>query len=283
MIRPYSPTDLEAIVDMVHEDDRMPADDIKERVEKWTTLVWDDGGVVKGAASYQKVKDGEFSIRVFADPGCRHKGIGSELLNASLAGVKEMHEPGRVTVKYRLDRGESQRFFRNRGFAYWYSMDYLAYEGPAVSLPDLPSGVEIAFYEDRHYEEFFRVMAETFLPQRRFFDFRPHDVREFHKSEDDRKRVLANKNNMLVLLEHGRLVGISELEGNFIDTVGIDLAAKGRGYGRALMLGAMNLLRARGHEVIETSVVLGNVPAWRLYNTLGFKRVQADEWACMWI
>lgn len=283
MIRPYSPSDLEPVTKIVREDNVMFYGDIKERLENWTTLVWDDDGTVKGAACYKREKAGEFNIRMYVGPGYRRQGIGTELLNASLAGIKDMHEPGRITVRYRIDQGESQRFFRNRGFAFWYSMDILQYDGPELPEPSLPPGVEIGFYEDRHYEEFFRVMAETFLPQRRFFDFRPHDVREFRKSEGDRERILANKDNMLVLLEHGKLVGVLEFEGNFIDTVGVDPAAKGRGYGRALMRRAMNLLRERGHQVVDTSVVLGNMPAWRLYNSLGFKRVQADEWACMWI
>jgi len=275
MIRPYSPSDLEPVTKIVREDNVMFYGDIKERLENWTTLVWDDDGTVKGAACYKREKAGEFNIRMYVGPGYRRQGIGTELLNASLAGIKDMHEPGRITVRYRIDQGESQRFFRNRGFAFWYSMDILQYDGPELPEPSLPPGVEIGFYEDRHYEEF--------LPQRRFFDFRPHDVREFRKSEGDRERILANKDNMLVLLEHGKLVGVLEFEGNFIDTVGVDPAAKGRGYGRALMRRAMNLLRERGHQVVDTSVVLGNMPAWRLYNSLGFKRVQADEWACMWI
>ncbi|MEX0974885.1 MAG: hypothetical protein WD024_06050 [Bacillota bacterium] len=44
-----------------------------------------------------------------------------------------------------------------------------------------------------------------------------------------------------------------------------------------------DVLRARGHAVVETSVVLGNIAAWRLYDVLGFKRMQADEWACKWM
>ena len=148
-------------------------------------------------------------------------------------------------------------------------MDWLRYDGTDLPEPQLPPGVEIRPYEDEYYEEFFRVLAEAFLPQRRFFDFRPHDVRQLHTADGDREQVLANKENLFVLLDHGRLVGIGELEGNPIDSVGVDARAKGRGCGRALMQYGINVLRGRGHRVVETSVVLGNIPAWRLYNTVG--------------
>ena len=185
--------------------------------------------------------------------------------------------------KYRIDRGESQRFFRDRGFAYWYSMDHLLYDGPKMPESCLAAGVEIRPYEDEHFEEFVRAMADAFIPQRRFFDFRPHDVRELYEREDGRGRTLQSRDDKFVLLDNGKLAAIVELEGNFIDTVGVDLAARGKGYGKALMQFSVNLLRDRGHKNVETSVVLGNVPAWRLYNVLGFRRVQADEWACKWI
>lgn len=283
MIRSYIQEDLDGIVNIIRKADRMPAPAVSERLEKWTSLVWVDSATPKGVVCYEKEEDGEFNIVTYVDPDWRHRGIGSRLLDAALAAVKAMNERGRITTRYRIDLDDSQRFYRNRGFVYWYSMDYLMYDGPAMPKPNLPPGVEIRPYADEHYEGFFRVMAETFIPQRRFYDFRPHDIREFRTAEDDREKVLTNKDNMFVLLEDGKLRGVLELDDNFIDSVGVDQAAKGRGYGKALMQYAVNVLRARGHQIVETSVVLGNIPAWRLYNTLGFRRVQVDEWACMWV
>jgi ribosomal protein S18 acetylase RimI-like enzyme len=186
-------------------------------------------------------------------------------------------------VRYTQDDGGARAFYQKRGFVYWYGMDMLTYDGPRMREPVLPAGVEIRAYEDRDYDDFFRIMGESFLPQRRFHDFRPHDVREFHRTPEHRKEVLKNMDNMFVLLVDGKVAAISELEGNFIDTLGVDFRSRGRGFGKALMQHCINVLLDRGFPTADTSVLLGNLAAWRLYNILGFRRTHVREWACRWV
>lgn len=282
VIRTYEPGDLPTIVKMVTGDDRVSPDLIQERMEKWLSLVWDDGSTVRGVACYNREAPREFNVRIYVDPAFRRTGIGGALYTAAMPLIEALGH-GRVTARYRADSGDGRGFFLRRGFTYWYSMDMLRYDGPRMPVAYPTADTEIHQYEDRYFDEFMRIMAESFLPQRRFFDFRPHDVREIHGGGDGRKRVLENRDNMFVALEGGKLVAIAELEGGFIDTLGVDAHARGRGFGRALMQHCVNVLLGRDVRGVETSVVLGNMPAWRLYNTLGFRRVQIDEWACLFI
>ncbi len=284
MIRQYATSDFERIVSIARETElAFKPGEIKERLEKWTSLVWDDSGTVEGVACWQKENDREFNLNIFVEPASRRQGIGSGLFDRSIEGIRSHGERGRITIRYRLDSGDSQRFFRNRDFVNWYSVDDLMYDGSRMPEPLLPPGAEIRSYEDRDFEEFISVMGDAFIPLRRFFDFRPHDVRELHKDASARERLLANKSDRFALLYEGAIMAMAEIKGNFIDTLGVTPAGRGRGFGKALMHHCMNVLRNRGFRVIETSVILGNIPAWRLYSTLGFRRIQITEWACRWI
>lgn len=284
MIRPCNPSDFGAIVSMVAKGDHMTSSLIEERLKgKWTALVCEKKGAIAGIVAYMKEEDGEFNLLVYVEPSQRGSGIGDVLFSAGLNGIATFGESGRITTKYRTDMGNSQGFFRNRGFIYWYSMDSLMYDGPKQPDPTLPAGCEIIAYEDRFYDDFVRIMADSFFPQRRFFDFRPHDVRKLHAEPEDRDDLLKNRDNMLVLLQRGKVSAIAELENNFVGTIGVDPASQGRGFGRALMQQCINTVLDRRYRTVETSVVLGNLTAWRLYNVLGFRRTQTDEWACRWM
>ena len=83
----YTAKDVNAIVAMVKKGDNMPAQGIQERLEKWTTLVWEDAGTVKGVAGYQKEGEGEFNVKVYVDPSFRQAGIGSNLCSAALTAL----------------------------------------------------------------------------------------------------------------------------------------------------------------------------------------------------
>lgn len=66
-------------------------------------------------------------------------------------------------------------------------------------------------------------------------------------------------------------VGTRTLE---VTTMGVVLSARGKGYGRQLMLKAESEARERGIEVIELSVAGNNRRAREIYNDLGYETVR---------
>jgi ribosomal protein S18 acetylase RimI-like enzyme len=62
----------------------------------------------------------------------------------------------------------------------------------------------------------------------------------------------------------------------WVFNIEVDVDSRGRGYGRAMMLAAEELLRERGLTRLALNVFGGNAAAIRLYESLGF-RVTAQQ------
>jgi hypothetical protein len=75
MIRCYKQEDLEGFVSIIGKADRMSPSATQDRLEKWTSLVWEESATVKGVVCYEKEDDGEFNILTYVDPDSRHRGI----------------------------------------------------------------------------------------------------------------------------------------------------------------------------------------------------------------
>ncbi|NHJ12539.1 MAG: GNAT family N-acetyltransferase [Candidatus Thorarchaeota archaeon] len=67
-----------------------------------------------------------------------------------------------------------------------------------------------------------------------------------------------------------------------ISNIGVSPDARGRGYGRQVMLFAMEFLRKHNVKTAQVRVSLTNKPAIRLYESLGFKEIQQDTALIWW-
>lgn len=99
---------------MVQRRTKMKASDIQERLESWTSLVWEDGSIARGVACFAKESDREFDLRMFVEPDSRGSGIGEALYEAAMTGISAFGR-GRLTVGYRVDGETAPLFFRKRG------------------------------------------------------------------------------------------------------------------------------------------------------------------------
>ncbi len=67
-----------------------------------------------------------------------------------------------------------------------------------------------------------------------------------------------------------------------IGLIGVSESARGRGLGAALMEQALNWFGARGASVARVATQAANLPAARLYTSLGFRPVNASVWFHRW-
>lgn len=88
--------------------------------------------------------------------------------------------------------------------------------------------------------------------------------------------TLARKQPAYVLMDHGVAVGLAALtirpkKGKFdITFLQVDRRYQGRGYGRILLTRAMEILKEKGAKTLEIGVNRFNIPAQRLYRSVGF-------------
>ena len=284
-VRDYQEEDQRAMVDMLAADDATLLQGIERAFEVYRFLVADEGGTVKGFAATHEENPGDWDLRVYAHPAHRRRGIGRLLYEAAMTSMRGSGagEGRLVTVRYRADQGEGRDFFARRGFAVWYAMDELVYEGPRMPEPT-PGRLEIRPYDDRCFEGYMRMVGDAFEPTRRLKDFRPHNV--FEKSNTpQRRRELEEKHAGDIFLGFDvqpsgdeELVGAADVERDFIDEVAVSPAHQGKGYGKALTMHCVNLLIDRGLTP-RTSVLVDNEPARSMYYRLGFRLLQTNEWA----
>lgn len=101
-----------------------------------------------------------------------------------------------------------------------------------------------------------------------------HDVL-FPGTHTTGEALVRSDDVRLVLSEHGALAGYVAAEvhtdgSGYIDFLGVDPAARGRGIGRRLVEGAVDALLARGVTSVNLTVRESNGAARALYDSLGF-------------
>ncbi len=72
--------------------------------------------------------------------------------------------------------------------------------------------------------------------------------------------------------------GKSEGKTGIIWMIGVDPAARGGGFGRAMLDESVAYLRGKGARAVELTVYQDNTPALALYRSAGFRPVQEIIW-----
>ncbi len=277
MIRPFEPDDLEAIVSLVAAGTHMPADEIRSLVTERRTSVYVKDGAIQGVLCTTQFDDG-WGLRLFVGPRWRGAGIGRELYDYALPQFDAAAGPDRVNTSYRVDDGTGRSFFARRGFVPWYGMTHLSYQGPRQHVPDLT----IRGYGDDLFSTYIRVLGKSFTKMRADHGFEPYDVEDMHRTEETRTEFARRAGDLfLAFNSSGEAVACADVQGDYIDTVGVLPEHQGRGYGRAMTQFAMNLVLDRGYPAVRTSVVTDNTPAHTLYLSLGFRQTEAYELATL--
>lgn len=276
MIRPYQPADLEAIVSLVGEGTHMPADEVRTLVTERKTSVYVEAGAIRGIVSTTTFEDAH-GLRLYVGPRWRGSGIGGALYDF-VRPEFDAAGPYQVNTTYRADDAHGRGFFERRGFTSWYGMTHLSYQGPRQ--PE--SEVTIRPYEDSLFYTYIRVLGKSFAKMRADHGFEPYDVEDMHDTEETRAEFARRAGDLFLAFNgDGEAVGCADIQGDYIDIIGVLPGHQGRGYGRALTRFAMNVALDRAYPAVRTSVVTDNNPAHTLYLSLGFRETEAYEMATL--
>jgi GNAT superfamily N-acetyltransferase len=271
MIRKPQAQETDGLLALIAEGSRMPTADAGSILESHDTLIYETGGVVQGLVC-TKTYSRDYGILLYVAPRFRGQGIGLRLYHH----VRPQFDgpgPDRLTATYRTDVGHAREFFAALGFAPWYGMVYLSYEGGPQPEPSM----QIRQYDDSLYEPYITVLGRSFYEMRRSHGFEPYDVEGEYRSDEARARLLSQGADIYVGFDQaGTAVGCAAVEGDKIEVIGVAPEHQGHGYGRDLTRFSINLLLQRGLAP-RTAVVEDNLRAKQLYLALGFAQVEIHE------
>lgn len=146
-------------------------------------------------------------------------------------------------------------------------MEILAYEmeytGEIVN-----SDIELISFRDDYFEEYKNVYNKCFYDMRKFLDVQPYC---FYSSIDE---LGDKKEKIFILKENDELIGSVAIVDGEIDDLIVNPKYQGKGYGKKLLLYAINKMQILKVEKITLHVAKWNKKAMRIYENNGFKCVK---------
>lgn len=273
VIRPLAPADFEPAAALVRAGLSMPDEELATLL-RGHAVVFESAGHIVGCGAVACSNGGgrtRAEVGVYVAPAERNHGIGRRLWEAVWPEVERAH-PARVVVHYRSDDGgAADHFFTARGLRKVVDTLLMEYEGPAFGEP----AVGLLPYTDAEFADYLCLNNEGFAQVRRDVGLEP-EIFGAAAFEDQmlRTEVHAKAGQIWLFRVEGALAGFVEVAPPFIESVALTPAFQGKGYGPGLTRFAVDRVKAAGHGAVQLHVGAPNDRAWRMYERLGFRRVQ---------
>ena len=140
-------------------------------------------------------------------------------------------------------------------------MNY-AYEMTYTKPISEKTTVSLKPFSDEYRERYKKLYNECYHEMREALGIRPYDFIQDDSFFDQ------GMDQVYLLIEEGKLIGSVALKGNEIDDLLVDPACQGRGYGKQILLWALENIRS-GTVILH--VAEWNQRALRLYEKTGFE------------
>ena len=137
---------------------------------------------------------------------------------------------------------------------------------------DIPEAqIECVPFDEKYLEQYKALYNAAFRPMREALDIKPYDW-----YVDDRA-ILSKAHEIHILADGDELTGSVSLKGNEIDDLFVSDLHKREGYGRKVLVWAMNLLASQGMEEFVIHVAEWNSAAVKLYLDEGFVITKKEQ------
>ena len=162
-------------------------------------------------------------------------------------------------------------FLEHHGFAPAARSLDMVRDAPAPEPCAPPPGVRLRPYERRDDEAWIALTDDGYRGTPGYTPLTPDDLARFRAD---------SSSHLWVAEEDRRAVGLSHTflwngDRPFVNSVVVASAARGRGIGSALTVAGLRTLADAGHTRVELNVRADNAPAVRIYESLGFRTVEA--------
>ena len=137
-----------------------------------------------------------------------------------------------------------------------YEMEY---RGKAAATPD----ISLFQFSEEYYPQYEKIYNECFHDMRKALDIKPYDY------YSDIEQLREKAGNIYLLLDGDTIIGSVVCFGTEIDDLIVNSAHQGRGYGKKLLLWAINHIRSYTEKPITLTVAQWNRRAVQLYESAG--------------
>ena len=138
-----------------------------------------------------------------------------------------------------------------------YEMEY---SGEASASPD----ISLIRFSEEYYPQYEQIYNECFYEMRKALDVKPYNF--YNGIEQLRDKA----EHIYLLFDGNTIIGSVGCFGTVIDDFIVNSAYQGRGYGRKLLLWAINHIRSYTEKPITLTVAQWNSRAVQLYESTGF-------------
>lgn len=277
MIRDYKFEDKDELIKIIRQGIIIDEQDICEYFtdDDIKVIVYDDSE--EGVQGFSCVKlwngtEKKADVLLYVVPDARRKGIGTLLYNHIMKqdyGVKLTF----IKTRFRVDKDDATFFYKGIDYKKWYGMHDLYYNGSLQPKSDL----QFVAYEDKYFEQYAEGLRKSFYEMRKVHDFQPHLCCELNNEK--REELLKNKEQIFILINNETLIASAIVDNSgFLDDIFVIPSYQGKGYGRLITQFAINKAISKGINKIETSVVEWNAIAFKLYQSLGFSKIQTTHY-----
>ncbi len=137
---------------------------------------------------------------------------------------------------------------------------------------DIPENeIECIPFDERYLGQYKALYNASFRPMRKALDIRPYDW-----YADDRA-ILSKADEINLLTEGDELIGSVSCIGSEIDDLFVNESCRHKGYGRKILIWAMNKIASKGFDEAVIHVAEWNEGAVRLYLAEGFEITKKEQ------
>ena len=145
-----------------------------------------------------------------------------------------------------------------------YKMTYKNAQTPQSDIVCIP-------FEEQFFQEYMRIYNECFYEMRKALDIQPYNFLNAYEQIADKIQ------DIYLLTEQGEIIGSVACYGNEIDDLIVNPIFQHKGYGKQLLLWAMQHVRERSNEPITLHVAEWNHDALMLYRKAGFEIAKTEK------
>lgn len=149
-------------------------------------------------------------------------------------------------------------------------MSFCVYE-MRRDIKDIPAVEVCCIPFDKQYLEQYRLMYNAaFRPMREALDIKPYDW------YDDFSKILEKSSDIYILTEGKDLIGSVACYGNEIDDLFVSDSFRNKGYGKQILIWAMDHIESCGYDTMIIHVAEWNQNAVQMYLKEGFEIVKTE-------
>lgn len=150
-------------------------------------------------------------------------------------------------------------------------MEIIAYEMKFAKDIIEPNNILCIPFEEQYFQKYMSIYNECFYEMRKALCIEPYNFLS------DYEQIIEKVKDIYLLVDNGEIIGSVACYGNEIDDLIVNKKFQHKGYGKQLLLWAMQCIRKRNNDPIVLHVAKWNNNALILYKNAGFEITNIEK------